>query len=83
VPCSGGLRPAVSGVSRRSIRGAEGAADRETTNYLIGNLVLRLLEDPARWDAVVADPGLIPGAVHETLRYFVVLFLQTIDPLSP
>ena len=44
-------------------------AGHETTNYLIGNLVLRLLEDPARWDAVVADPGLIPGAVHETLRY--------------
>ena len=29
----------------------------------------RLLEDPALWDAVVADRGLIPGAVDETLRY--------------
>jgi cytochrome P450 len=44
-------------------------AGHETTNYLIGNLVRRLLEDPSRWDAVVADPGLIPGAVNETLRY--------------
>ena len=44
-------------------------AGHETTNYLIGNLVLRLLEDPARWDAIVADPRLIPGAVQETLRY--------------
>ena len=44
-------------------------AGHETTNYLIGNVVRRLLEDPARWDAVVADPELIPGAVHETLRY--------------
>jgi len=44
-------------------------AGHETTNYLIGNGVRRLLEDPARWDAVAADPGLIPGAVHETLRY--------------
>ena len=44
-------------------------AGHETTNYLIGNVVRRLLEDPARWDAVVADPALIPGAVHETLRY--------------
>ena len=44
-------------------------AGHETTNYLIGNVVRRLLERPARWDAVVADPALIPGAVHETLRY--------------
>ena len=44
-------------------------AGHETTNYLIGNLVRGLLEDPARWDAVAADPGLIPGAVNETLRY--------------
>jgi cytochrome P450 len=44
-------------------------AGHETTNYLIGNLVRRLLEDPARWDAVVADHALIPGAVDETLRF--------------
>jgi cytochrome P450 len=41
----------------------------ETTNYLIGNLVHRLLEKPERWNAVVADPGLIPNAVDETLRF--------------
>jgi hypothetical protein len=44
-------------------------AGHETTNYLIGNIVHRLLEKPARWDAVVADPALIPGAVREILRY--------------
>lgn len=44
-------------------------AGHETTNYLIGNMLRRLLEDPARWDAVVADPALIPNAVEETLRY--------------
>ena len=44
-------------------------AGHETTNYLLGNVARRLLEDPARWDAVVADPALIPGAVDETLRY--------------
>ena len=27
------------------------------------------LDQPARWDAVVVDPTLIPGAVDETLRY--------------
>jgi cytochrome P450 len=44
-------------------------AGHETTNYLIGNLVRRLLEERARWEAVVADPSLIPGAVEETLRF--------------
>src|SRR5262249_27916450 len=44
-------------------------AGHETTASLIGNVVRRLLEVPARWDAVVADPALIPGAVAETLRY--------------
>jgi len=44
-------------------------AGHETTNYLIGNLVRRLLEDRSRWEAVVADPTLIAGAVDETLRY--------------
>jgi cytochrome P450 len=44
-------------------------AGHETTNYLIGNLLRRLLEEPARWDEVVADPALIPGAIDETLRY--------------
>ena len=36
-------------------------AGHETTNYLIGNLVRRLLEDRARWERVVADPTIIPG----------------------
>jgi cytochrome P450 len=44
-------------------------AGHETTNYLIGNLLRRLLEDPSRWDAVVANPLLVPNAIEETLRY--------------
>ncbi len=44
-------------------------AGHETTNYLIGNALRRLLEVRARWEAVVGDPALIPGAVDETLRY--------------
>jgi cytochrome P450 len=44
-------------------------AGHETTNYLIGNAVRRLLEEPARWGAIVADSALIAGAVEETLRY--------------
>ncbi|HEY3952780.1 MAG TPA: cytochrome P450 [Streptosporangiaceae bacterium] len=44
-------------------------AGHETTTGLIGNTVRRLLEEPERWDEAAADPGLIPAAVDETLRY--------------
>ena len=41
----------------------------ETTTSLMTNLVWRLLEDPARWRDVVADPSLIEAAIEESLRY--------------
>jgi cytochrome P450 len=44
-------------------------AGHETTTGLIGNTARRLLEDPARWAAVVEQPDLIPAAVTETLRF--------------
>ena len=44
-------------------------AGHETTNNLIGNCVRRLLEEPERWDRLVAEPGLIAGAVEEILRF--------------
>ena len=44
-------------------------AGHETTNNLIGNSVRRLLEDPARWERLVAEPALIAGAVDEVLRF--------------
>jgi cytochrome P450 len=44
-------------------------AGHETTTGLIGNTVRRLLEVPERWSGVAQNPGLIPGAVEETLRY--------------
>jgi len=36
---------------------------------LIGNLIRNLLSDRELWQTLVADPTLIPNAVHETLRY--------------
>jgi cytochrome P450 len=44
-------------------------AGHETTTGLIGNTVRRLLEDPERWAEIVRQPGLIPAAVEESLRY--------------
>ncbi|ANZ41498.1 cytochrome [Lentzea guizhouensis] len=40
----------------------------ETTVARIGTCVLLLLSEPEQWQALCDDPGLIPGAVDETLR---------------
>jgi cytochrome P450 len=44
-------------------------AGHETTTNLIGNGVLALLRHPEQRDALVADPGLVDGAIEEMLRY--------------
>ena len=45
------------------------AAGHETTVNLIGNGIYSLLRHPAQWQAVRDDPGLIPNAIEEILRY--------------
>ncbi|GAA2884957.1 cytochrome P450 [Pseudonocardia halophobica] len=44
-------------------------AGHETTTNLTTNGLRRLLEDRSRWEALCADPALIPAAVEEVLRY--------------
>jgi cytochrome P450 len=44
-------------------------AGHETTTNLIGNSLRRLLEDPASWEAICRDPGLIPNTIEEVLRF--------------
>ncbi len=44
-------------------------AGNETTTNLLGNGVDALLANPDQLESVVADPGLIPGLVEETLRF--------------
>jgi cytochrome P450 len=38
------------------------------TKFGLANILLRLLREPDRWDALCADPGLVPAAVEEGLR---------------
>ena len=44
-------------------------AGHETTVNLIGNGVHLLLAERERWDRVRAEPGLLPSAIEEFLRY--------------
>lgn len=44
-------------------------AGTETTTNLIGNAVWALAQHRDQLDAVVADPGLLPAAIEETLRW--------------
>ncbi|MFF0545050.1 cytochrome P450 [Nocardia thailandica] len=44
-------------------------AGHETTVNLIANGTLALLRAPGRWQALGADPGAVPAAVEELLRF--------------
>ncbi len=41
----------------------------ETTTSLITNALVRLTEDPSRWERLRADPALVDVAVEESLRF--------------
>ena len=44
------------------------AAAHETTSSSLVNTLMTLLKEPERWRAIVAEPGLIPGAIEECFR---------------
>lgn len=44
-------------------------AGHETTTNLIGNGMLALLRDREQWERLCADPGLLPTAIEELLRF--------------
>jgi cytochrome P450 len=44
-------------------------AGHETTTNLLGNSFHRLLADRASWEAICREPGSIPNAIEEVLRF--------------
>ena len=44
-------------------------AGHETTTTLMANAVITLMANRDAWDAICADPGLIPAATEEILRF--------------
>lgn len=72
-----GTVPDESGDGRRALRDDElqllftllAAAGTETTRNTIAVGLSALAEDPDRWDALRAEPELVPGAVEEMLRW--------------
>ncbi len=60
------------------------AGGNETTTSLITNCMLRLLEEPTRWEAVKADPSLVDVAIEESLRFdppVLGLFRTSLEPV--
>jgi cytochrome P450 len=49
--------------------GLLGGAGAETVNKLVGNAAVLFSRHPDQWQKVKDDPGTIPGAVEEILRY--------------
>jgi cytochrome P450 len=47
-----------------------GGAGAETVTKLVGNAGVLFHRNPDQWRKVLDNPGLIPGAVEETLRYY-------------
>jgi cytochrome P450 len=47
-----------------------GGAGTETLTKLLANAVVLFQRNPGEWTKVLADPGVIPGAIDETLRYW-------------
>jgi cytochrome P450 len=47
-----------------------GAAGTETVMKLLANAAVLFQRNPDQWQAVLADPATIPGAVEEVLRYW-------------
>jgi len=61
------------------------AAGNETSTNLIGNTVVALLQNPDQLALLQADPGLIPKAIEESVRYrspFQFLFREALEDVE-
>jgi cytochrome P450 len=60
----------LSDVEVASFASLLGAAGSETVTKLVGSGVVLFHRWPGEWAKVLADPGLVPAAVEEILRYW-------------
>jgi cytochrome P450 len=61
------------------------AAGNETSTNLIGNTVVALLQNPDQLALLEADPGLVPKAIEESVRYrspFQFLFREALEDVE-
>jgi cytochrome P450 len=64
-----GSETALTDAEIAGFAGLIGGAGAETVTKLVANAAVLFDAHPEQWDAVRADPGLIPRAVEEILRY--------------
>jgi cytochrome P450 len=58
-------------------------AGQITTTHMIGNSLLQLVRHPEQYEALREDPGLMPAALHEFLRYDASVQMTHRRPLEP
>jgi cytochrome P450 len=61
---------ALDDIEIAGFAGLLGGAGAETVTKLVGNAVVLFARHPDQWQKVLDDPGRIPAAVEEILRYY-------------
>jgi cytochrome P450 len=65
-----GEMTALDDIEIAGFAGLLGGAGAETVTKLVGNAVVLFARHPDQWQKVLDDPGRIPAAVEEILRYY-------------
>jgi cytochrome P450 len=69
IPRDDGTTTSLDDVEIAGFASLLGGAGAETVTKLIGNAAVLFADNPDEWQKVLDDPGKIPGAVEEILRY--------------
>lgn len=69
IPQDDGTTTSLDDVEIAGFASLLGGAGAETVTKLIGNAAVLFADNPSEWQKVLDDPGRIPAAVEEILRY--------------